>query len=89
MHVRDSFTKPLSDTFGRVDPVSHLSQATQDPKHRSASSGLRRSSALSADRQARSRVGNGAAVVALIEAITPGYRAAVLLAAWCGLRRGG
>lgn len=27
-------------------------------------------------------------VVALMEAITPRYRAAVLLAAWCGLRRG-
>jgi len=27
-------------------------------------------------------------VVALIEAITPRYRAAVLLGAWCGLRRG-
>jgi integrase len=27
-------------------------------------------------------------VVALVEAITPRYRAAVLLAAWCGLRRG-
>jgi integrase len=27
-------------------------------------------------------------VVALIEAITPRYRAAVVLAAWCGLRRG-
>ena len=29
-----------------------------------------------------------AQVVALIEAITPRYRAAVLLGAWCGLRRG-
>ena len=29
-----------------------------------------------------------AEVVALVEAITPRYRAAVLLAAWCGLRRG-
>jgi integrase len=27
-------------------------------------------------------------VVALVDAITPWYRAAVLLAAWCGLRRG-
>ena len=27
-------------------------------------------------------------VLALVEAITPRYRAAVLLAAWCGLRRG-
>lgn len=29
-----------------------------------------------------------AKVVALVEAITPRYRATVLLAAWCGLRRG-
>ncbi len=29
-----------------------------------------------------------AEVVALIEAITPRYRTAVLIAAWCGLRRG-
>ena len=29
-----------------------------------------------------------AEVVALVEAITARYRAAVVLAAWCGLRRG-
>jgi integrase len=33
-------------------------------------------------------VASVAEVVALVEAITPRYRAAVLLAAWCGLRRG-
>ena len=33
-------------------------------------------------------VASPAQVVALVEAITPRYRAAVLLAAWCGLRRG-
>jgi integrase len=33
-------------------------------------------------------VASPAEVVALVEAITPRYRAAVLLAAWCGLRRG-
>jgi integrase len=39
--------------------------------------------------RARERpVASPAEVVALVEAITPRYRAAVLLAAWCGLRRG-
>lgn len=39
--------------------------------------------------RARERqVATPAEVVALVEAITPRYRAAVLLAAWCGLRRG-
>jgi integrase len=33
-------------------------------------------------------VATPAEVAALVEAITPRYRAAVLLAAWCGLRRG-
>lgn len=33
-------------------------------------------------------VASPAEIVALVEAITPRYRAAVLLAAWCGLRRG-
>lgn len=33
-------------------------------------------------------VATPAEVVALVEAITPRYRAAVLIAAWCGLRRG-
>jgi len=33
-------------------------------------------------------VASVAQVAALVEAITPRYRAAVLLAAWCGLRRG-
>ncbi|HET6951219.1 MAG TPA: hypothetical protein VFI47_12635, partial [Acidimicrobiales bacterium] len=33
-------------------------------------------------------VASPAEVVALVEAITPRHRAAVLLAAWCGLRRG-
>ena len=33
-------------------------------------------------------IASPAQVAALIEAITPRYRAAVLLAAWCGLRRG-
>jgi integrase len=33
-------------------------------------------------------VASPAEVVALVEAITPRYRAAVLIAAWCGLRRG-
>jgi integrase len=33
-------------------------------------------------------VATPAEVVALIEAITPRYRAAVVLVAWCGLRRG-
>jgi integrase len=39
--------------------------------------------------RARERpVASPAEVVQLVEAITPRYRAAVLLAAWCGLRRG-
>ena len=40
------------------------------------------------DRAKERPVASPAQVVALIEAITPRYRAAVLLAAWCGLRRG-
>ena len=40
------------------------------------------------DRAKERPVATPAQVVALIEAITPRYRAAVLLAAWCGLRRG-
>jgi integrase len=40
------------------------------------------------DRAKERPVATPAEVVALIEAITPRYRAAVLLAAWCGLRRG-
>lgn len=42
----------------------------------------------SADRAKERPVASPAEVVALVEAITPRYRAAVLLAAWCGLRRG-
>ena len=42
----------------------------------------------SSDRAKERPVATPAEVVALVEAITPGYRAAVLLAAWCGLRRG-
>jgi integrase len=41
-----------------------------------------------ADRAKERPVASPAEVVALVEAITPRYRAAVLLAAWCGLRRG-
>jgi integrase len=41
-----------------------------------------------ADRAKERPVASPAEVVALIEAITPRYRAAVVLAAWCGLRRG-
>ena len=40
------------------------------------------------DRAKERPVASPAQVAALIEAITPRYRAAVLLAAWCGLRRG-
>ena len=40
------------------------------------------------DRAKERPVATPVEVVALIEAITPRYRAAVLLAAWCGLRRG-
>ena len=40
------------------------------------------------DRAKERPVATPAQVVALIEAITPRYRAAILLAAWCGLRRG-
>ena len=40
------------------------------------------------DRAKERPVATPAQVVALIEAITPRYRAAVLLAAWCGMRRG-
>ncbi len=40
------------------------------------------------DRAKERPIASPAQVVALIEAITPRYRAAVLLAAWCGLRRG-
>ncbi len=42
----------------------------------------------SSDRAKERPVASPAEVVALVEAITPRYRAAVLLAAWCGLRRG-
>ena len=41
-----------------------------------------------ADRAKERPVATPAEVVSLVEAITPRYRAAVLLAAWCGLRRG-
>jgi integrase len=41
-----------------------------------------------ADRAGERSVASPAEVLALVEAITPRYRAAVLLAAWCGLRRG-
>jgi integrase len=41
-----------------------------------------------ADRAKERPIASPAEVVALLEAITPRYRAAVLLAAWCGLRRG-
>jgi integrase len=40
------------------------------------------------DRAKERPVASPGEVVALVEAITPRYRAAVLLAAWCGLRRG-
>jgi integrase len=40
------------------------------------------------DRAKERPVASVAQVVALVEAITPRYRAAVLLGAWCGLRRG-
>jgi integrase len=40
------------------------------------------------DRATERPVASPAQVAALMEAITPRYRAAVLLAAWCGLRRG-
>jgi integrase len=40
------------------------------------------------DRAKERPVASPAEVVALVDAITPRYRAAVLLAAWCGLRRG-
>ena len=40
------------------------------------------------DRARERPVASPAEIVALVEAITPRYRAAVLLAAWCGLRRG-
>jgi integrase len=40
------------------------------------------------DRARERPVASPAEVVALVEAITPRYRAAVLLGAWCGLRRG-
>ena len=40
------------------------------------------------DRAKERPIASPAEVVTLIEAITPRYRAAVLLAAWCGLRRG-
>lgn len=40
------------------------------------------------DRAKERPVASPAEVAELIEAITPRYRAAVLLAAWCGLRRG-
>jgi integrase len=40
------------------------------------------------DRAKERPVATPAEVSALVEAITPRYRAAVLLAAWCGLRRG-
>jgi integrase len=40
------------------------------------------------DRAKERPVATPGEVVALVEAITPRYRAAVLLAAWCGLRRG-
>jgi integrase len=40
------------------------------------------------DRAKERPVASPAEVAAVVEAITPRYRAAVLLAAWCGLRRG-
>jgi integrase len=41
-----------------------------------------------ADRAKERPIASSAQVAALVEAITPRYRAAVLLGAWCGLRRG-
>ncbi|MGH8836053.1 MAG: tyrosine-type recombinase/integrase, partial [Actinomycetes bacterium] len=41
-----------------------------------------------ADRAKERPIASVAQVVALVDAITPRYRAAVLIAAWCGLRRG-
>src|SRR5436190_1006170 len=40
------------------------------------------------DRAAERPIATPAEIVALLEAITPRYRAAVVLAAWGGLRRG-
>jgi integrase len=40
------------------------------------------------DRAKERQIATPAQVVSLVEAITPRYRAAVLLAAWCGMRRG-
>lgn len=40
------------------------------------------------DRAKERPIATPAQVAALVEAITPRYRAAILLAAWCGLRRG-
>jgi integrase len=40
------------------------------------------------DRAKERPVASPAQVASLIEAVTPRYRAAILLAAWCGLRRG-
>jgi integrase len=40
------------------------------------------------DRAKERRIATPAQVVSLLDAITPRYRAAVLLAAWCGMRRG-
>jgi integrase len=40
------------------------------------------------DRAKERQVATPAQVIDLVEAITPRYRAAVLLAAWCGMRRG-
>lgn len=40
------------------------------------------------DRAVERPVATPAEIAALVEAITPRYRAAVVLAAWCGLRRG-
>jgi integrase len=45
-------------------------------------------SGAGSDRAKERPIASPGQVVALIEAITPRYRAAVLLAAWCGLRRG-
>jgi integrase len=45
-------------------------------------------SGAGSDRAKERPVASPAEVVALVEAITPRYRAAVVLAAWCGLRRG-
>src|SRR5205807_406039 len=40
------------------------------------------------DRAKERQIATPTQVVKLVEAITPRYRAAVLLAAWCGMRRG-